>query len=115
MAFVVGALVAALYLLARRLGARVGPQRSSASAASSSARSRCRMERFFSEPLAALGLVVGVERLVARRPGWAGLALGLAVLTRPQNLLLLPIVAVVVWTQGARRRSPGSAPGWRQA
>ena len=104
MAFVLGALAAALYLLGRRLGAGVRAATIVGIGAVAGTFALPYGKEFFSEPLAALCLVVGVERLLARRPEWAGLALGLAVVTRPQNLLFLPVVAAVVWrSQGAER------------
>ncbi|HZB48625.1 MAG TPA: hypothetical protein VE547_05980, partial [Mycobacteriales bacterium] len=97
MAFVMGGLVAALYLLGRRLGARVGPAALVALGAVAGTFALPYGKEFFSEPLAALCLVVSVERMLARRPGWSGVALGLAILTRPQNLLFAPVYAAVAW------------------
>ena len=97
MAFVMAGLVVALYLLGRRLGARAGPAAVVATGAVVGTFALPYGKEFFSEPLAALCLVVSVERMLARRPGWAGVALGLAILTRPQNLLFAPVYAAVAW------------------
>jgi SAM-dependent methyltransferase len=103
MAFVTGGLAVALYLLSRRLGARTTAATMVAVGGVAGTFALPYGKEFFSEPLATLALVVTVERLLARRPGWAGLALGMAVLTRPQNLLFAPVAAAVVWrTQGPR-------------
>ena len=116
MALVIGALAVALYLLGRRLGARIPAATLVAVGAVAGTFALPYGKEFFSEPLAALALVVTVERLLARRPAWAGLALGLAVLTRPQNLLFVPVAAAVAWrTQGLRavlRLGLGLLPGF---
>jgi SAM-dependent methyltransferase len=115
MAFVTGALAVAVYLLGRRLGARVRPATLVAVGAVAGTFALPYGKEFFSEPLAALALVVMVERLLARRPTWAGLALGMAILTRPQNLIFVPVAAAVTWrTQGPRavlRLCGGLLPG----
>jgi SAM-dependent methyltransferase len=115
MAPVTGGLAVALYLLGRRLGARVSAATLVAVGAVLGTFVLPYGKEFFAEPLAALALVLTVERLLARRPAWAGLALGMAVLTRPQNLLFVPVVAAVTWlTQGPRavlRLGAGLLPG----
>jgi SAM-dependent methyltransferase len=115
MAFVMGALAVAVFLLGRRLGARVAAATLVAVGAVVGTFALPYGKEFFSEPLAALAVVVSVERLLARRPAWAGLALGMAVLTRPQNLIFVPVAAAVVWrTQGSRavlRLGVGLLPG----
>ena len=115
MAFVMGALAVALFLLARRLGARERPAAIVAVGAVAGTFVLPYGKEFFSEPLAALCLVVAVERLLARRAGWAGVALGLAILTRPQNILLAPVFAAVACrAQGIRavpRLAVGLLPG----
>jgi hypothetical protein len=40
----------------------------------------------------------------ARRPGWASVAAGLALLTRPYGVALLPALAVFAWRSDRRRR-----------
>ena len=115
MAFVTGALAVAVFLLGRRLGARVTAATLVAVGAVAGTFALPYGKEFFSEPLAALALVVAVERLLARRPAWAGLALGMAVLTRPQNLIFVPVAAAVAWrTQGPQavlRLGVGLLPG----
>jgi SAM-dependent methyltransferase len=115
MAVVSGALAVALYLLGRRLGARIPAATLVAVGAVAGTFALPYGKEFFAEPLAALALVFTVERLLARRPAWAGLALGIAVLTRPQNLLFVPVAAAVAWrTQGPRavlRLGLGLLPG----
>ena len=115
MAFVTGALAVAVYLLGRRLGARVRPATLVAVGAVAGTFALPYGKEFFSEPLAALALVVTVERLLARRPAWSGLALGMATVTRPQNLIFVPVAAAVAWrTQGPRavlRLCVGLLPG----
>jgi SAM-dependent methyltransferase len=115
MAFVMGGLVVALFLLGRRLGAGVRPAAIVAVGGVLGTFALPYGKEFFSEPLAALCLVVAVERLLARRPGWAGVALGLAVLTRPQNALLVPVFAAVAWRRDGLRALPrlglGLLPG----
>ena len=115
MPVVTGALAVALYLLGRRLGARIPAATLVAVGAVAGTFALPYGKEFFAEPLAALALVFTVERLLARRPAWAGLALGIAVLTRPQNLLFVPVAAAVAWrTQGPRavlRLGLGLLPG----
>jgi len=115
MAFVMGALAVALFLLGRRLGAGLRPAAVVAVGALVGTFALPYGKEFFSEPLAALCLVVAVERALARRPAWAGLALGLAILTRPQNVLFAPVFAAVAWrAEGLRavaRLGIGMLPG----
>jgi SAM-dependent methyltransferase len=115
MPFIMGALGAFLYLLGRRLGAHRRAAMLVSAGALAGTFALPYGKEFFSEPLAALGIIISVERLLARRPGTSGLAMGLAVLTRPQNILFMPIGIVVTWqTQGRRaawRYSCGLVPG----
>jgi SAM-dependent methyltransferase len=115
MAFIMGALVAFMYLLGRRLGATAGAAMLVAAGAVAGTFALPYGKEFFSEPLAALGIVVSVERLLARRPGAAGLALGLAILTRPQNVLFIPVALFVTWrsqnVRAAVRLGWGMLPG----
>jgi SAM-dependent methyltransferase len=109
------ALVAALYLLARRMGARVGAALLVAVGAVVGTFVLPYSKEFFSEPLAALGLVLAIERLLADRPATAGLALGAAVLTRPQLLLFVPVFVLFAWRRqagaGLLRAIAGLTPG----
>lgn len=97
------ALVVALYALARRLGSRVGPALLVGIGGVVGTFVLPYTKEFFSEPLTALGVVVAIERLLARRPGPAGLALGLAVLARTQNALLAPVLIAVAWRRDGFR------------
>ncbi len=96
------ALVWAMYRLGRRLG---GSPRASAFVAVASVVGTFALaytKEFFSEPLAVLGLVLCCEALLARRWRSAALALMLAVLTRPQLVLLVPLFMVAVWADEDR-------------
>jgi len=99
------ALVAALYLLARRLGGRA---RGSALVALGTVVGTYLLpytKDFFAEPLVALGVVIMVERTLARHPAQAAAALALAALARPQAFALAPLlVLVVLVTEGPRPR-----------
>jgi Glycosyl transferase family 2 len=115
MPFIAAALVAAMYLLARRMGARVGWALIVAVGAVVGTFMLPYSKEFFSEPLATLFLVVGIERMLAGRAATAGLAMGAAVLTRPQTLLFAPVLVLVAWRQHGRsglvRTVTGLAPG----
>jgi hypothetical protein len=109
------ALVVALYLLARRLGAGTGAALLVGAGGVLGTFALPYTKEFFSEPLAALCLVVAIERLLAARPAAAGLAMAAAVLTRAQTLLLAPILLFVAWRRqgvaGLLRACAGLAPG----
>lgn len=95
MAFISAGLVVALYLLARRLGTGV---RAAALVGIGCVIGTFMLpytKEFFAEPLTALLLIVAIERILADRPVAAGLALGLAVLTRAQNIVLAPIIVLI--------------------
>ena len=49
------------------------------------------------EPLGLLLLLLASWTLFGRRVGWAGLAIGLLVLTRPSAQALVPLLALVLW------------------
>ncbi len=100
---VAAALVVSLYALARRMGARVGPALLGGIGGVAGTFLLPYTKEFFSEPLTALGLVLATERLLARRPLAAGSALGLAVLTRSQNVLLAPVFVLVTWRREGLR------------
>jgi hypothetical protein len=52
-----------------------------------------------------LALAIGTFVLVEeRRPGWASVTAGLALLTRPYGIALLPALAVFAWRSERRRR-----------
>ena len=115
MPIITAALVAAIYLLARRMGARVGSALIVAIGAVVGTFMLPYSKEFFSEPLATLCLVVAIERMLAGRPATAGLAMGAAVLTRPQTLLFAPVLALVGWHRHGRsglvQTITGLAPG----
>ena len=58
-----------------------------------------------SEPLGLVVMLLGIWALLAGRPGWAGIAVGLLVLTRPSAQLLVPVLALVIWRQIGFRRA----------
>ncbi|MDX6707544.1 MAG: hypothetical protein QOI48_3390 [Solirubrobacteraceae bacterium] len=92
MPLVTGALVAALYLLGRRLAA---PRAAAALVAAGTVLGTYLLpygRDFFTEPLVALGLVVMVERALAGRELQAGAALAFAVLARPQSAVFVPLL-----------------------
>ena len=59
---------------------------------------------FFSEPLTALAIAVSFREILAGRALTAGLALALAITTRPEAGVLLAVLPLIVWSfQGSRR------------
>ncbi len=62
-----------------------------------------------SEPLGLLVMLAAIWALLAGRPGWAGVAAGLLVLTRPSAQLVVPLIALVLWRQAGFRRALGFA------
>jgi hypothetical protein len=114
MPLIAASLVLALYALARRMGADVGGALMVAVGAVIGTFMLPYSKEFFSEPLATVCLVVAIERLLAARPGTAGLAIGAAILTRAQTLLFAPVVVLVAWrrqgTTAAVRAIAGLAP-----
>ena len=107
MPIVAAALVVALFGLGRRMGADVWAALLVGIGAVVGTFMLPYSKEFFSEPLVVLCLVVAVERWLARKPATAGLAMGLAVLTRPQTLLLVPVFLFVAW------RRDGVPASWR--
>jgi hypothetical protein len=92
MPVIVALLAAALYGLSRRLG---GTSRNSLIVALGSVFGTFLLvysKDFFGEPLAALFLVLSVERAVARKPGLSGAAAAAAALTRPQCFAFAPLL-----------------------
>jgi 2-polyprenyl-3-methyl-5-hydroxy-6-metoxy-1,4-benzoquinol methylase len=114
-ALVGAGLVVALYALARRMGAGVRAALIVAVGAVVGTFMLPYTKEFFSEPLATLCLVVAIERFLARKPGTAGLAMGAAILTRPQTLLFAPALLLVAWRRDGMRSAllgiAGLAPG----
>lgn len=100
MPLIAGALVAALYLLGRRLGA---PRPAAGLVAAGTVLGTYLLpygRDFFAEPLVALGVVVMVERALAGRALQAGTALALAVLARPQSAAFAPLLLWFVAMRG---------------
>lgn len=115
MPIIAAVLLVAVYLLARRMGARIAASLLVAVGAVIGTFVLPYSKEFFAEPLAALFPVIAFERLLAGRPATSGLALGAAILTRPQSALLAPVLVLVAWRrQGvseAARTIAGLAPG----
>ena len=86
-----GALVAALYLLGRRLAHRAPPPRGRGRHRSRNVPAALR-SRLLRRAARGPALVLMVERALAGRGLQAGTALGLAVLARPQSALLAPLL-----------------------
>lgn len=110
MPLICAALVVALYGLGRRLGAG---RRASVLCAVGGVVGTFALpytKSFFSEPLAALGLVIAIERALAGR--WRASAGGfvLAVLTRPQSLAFAPVYVFVALRRGGKRAAIDAAP-----
>jgi hypothetical protein len=99
MPIICGLLVAAIYLLSRRLGGGPGPAALTALGAVAGTLLLPYSKEFFSEPLTALFLTVSIERAIARRHTAAGLAAAAAALTRPQAFAFVPLLAWVVWKE----------------
>lgn len=92
MPLVAGALAGALHLLGRRLGA---PRAAAGLVAAGTVLGTYLLpygRDFFTEPLVALGVVVMVERALARRELQAGAALAVAILARPQSAAFAPLL-----------------------
>jgi hypothetical protein len=111
MPLISAALVVATYLLARRLGARAGPALLVAVGSVVGTFLLPYTKEFFSEPLAALGIVIAVERALARRPAAAGVGAAVAILARPQSLLFAPLLLLILLRrQGVRAALAAAGP-----
>jgi 4-amino-4-deoxy-L-arabinose transferase-like glycosyltransferase len=62
-----------------------------------------------SEPLGLLVMLAAIWALLEDHPGWAGIAAGMLVLTRPSAQLIVPLLALVLWRQVGLRRALGFA------
>jgi hypothetical protein len=98
-----GLLAAALYALSRRLGGGVGSSLFVAVGGVAGTFLLVYLKDFYSEPLAALLVVVAIERVLAGRSMAGGAAVAAAALTRPQLFALSPILLWRVWSDGGRR------------
>jgi hypothetical protein len=98
-----GLLAAALYALSRRLGGGVGSSLFVAVGGVAGTFLLVYLKDFYSEPLAALLVVVAIERVLAGRSVAGGVAAAAAALTRPQLFALSPILLWRVWSDGGRR------------
>ncbi len=111
---IAGALVAALYLLGRRLGA---PRPAAALVAAGTVLGTYLLpygRDFFTEPLVALGLVVTVERALAGHERAAAAALAFAVLARPQSAVFVPVLwAFLTLHGGVPRMAEERREVWR--
>ena len=54
-------------------------------------------KEFFAEPLTTLAIVLSIECLIAGRWELAGLALAAAVTTRPESIVLVAILPIIIW------------------
>jgi len=100
MPLVGGVLVAALFVLGRRLSA---PRPAAALVAVGTMLGTYALpygRDFFTEPLVALGLVVMIERALAGREMQAGAALAVAVLARPQSAAFTPLLFIFLALRG---------------
>jgi len=105
MPLIAGALVAALYVLGRRLGAA---RAAAALVAAGTVLGTFLLpygRDFFTEPLVALGVVVMAERALAGRELQAGAALAFAVLARPQSAAFAPLLFGYLLLRGAGVRA----------
>jgi hypothetical protein len=109
MPLIAAVLVVSTYLLARRLGAHAGPALLVAVGSVAGTFLLPYTKEFFSEPLAALGIVLAIERALARRPAAAGVAMAVAVLARPQSLVIVPLLLLVVLRRQGVRAVLGTA------
>jgi hypothetical protein len=90
-------LLAMLYLLARRLGAGVRPALLVAVGSLFGTFFAPYAKDYFAEPLTALGITFAMERLLARKPLAASAGLGIAILARPQSVLLILLFTWLCW------------------
>lgn len=93
-------LTVATYGLARRLAGSVRASVVVALAAVGATFIVVYGKAFFSEPLAALCVVVGIERALAKRWCSSGAALAAAAITRPQVFAVAPLLLWRIWRDG---------------
>jgi 4-amino-4-deoxy-L-arabinose transferase-like glycosyltransferase len=58
----------------------------------------------FTDPLLTFLLITGLTAVAGQKPGWAGLLFGLALITKYQAMLFLPLLAGLGWAMGWRWR-----------
>jgi Gpi18-like mannosyltransferase len=63
------------------------------------------------DPLMMLPAIASLVLLHLRAPEWAGASLAIAMLTKPQALLIAPVVAVAAWRTGGMRALAASSIG----
>jgi hypothetical protein len=101
---IIGALLAAaLYALSRRLRGGIGSSLLVGVGGVAGTFMLVYLKDFYSEPLAALFVVVAIERLLAGRPMTGGIAAAGAALTRPQLFALAPVLVWRAWSDAGRR------------
>jgi len=110
MPIISAALVVALFALSRRLGSSRAAAVMVSLGGVAGTYALPYTKSFFSEPLVALGIVIAIERAVARRWTGASLGLALAVVTRPQMLAVLPLFAIVALRRDGWRAARRAAP-----
>lgn len=66
----------------------------------------------FTDPLLAFLLMTGLTAVASHQPGWAGLLFGLALITKYQAFLFLPLLVGVGWLLGWRWRHWLSGYAW---
>ena len=97
MPLIMGFLAASLFRITRRLGA---DSRWAAVIAAGSAFGTYALpygKDFFAEPLTTLAIVLSIEFLIGGRCELAGVALALAVTTRPESVVLVAVLPIIVW------------------
>jgi hypothetical protein len=97
-----GLLMAALFVLCRRLGAARGASVLVAVGAVAGTYMLPYTKDLFSAPVVTLLVVVAIERAVARRPAQAGAALAIAILIRPVTAAYSPVLLAVLFADRPR-------------
>ena len=97
MPLIMGFLAGSLFRITRRLGA---DSRWAAVIAVGSAFGTYALpygKDFFAEPLTTLGIVLSIEFLIVGRYELTGVALAVAVTTRPESVVLVAVLPIIVW------------------
>jgi hypothetical protein len=103
MPIIVGLLAGALYSLARQLGAGRGSSVVVAVGAVFGTYMLAYAKDFFSEPLAALFMVIGIRQALAGSWWLSGVGVAAAAVTRPQVFAFFPIFLMAAWSSGRTR------------